>query len=203
MSGQATNFGAWRRLRRSPRRSAYTLIEMVLVVVILGFITLITVRGLGSVLPRNRLQASAREVASTVQSARDQAVLTSRGSSLRFDLDGGVYWIVLPSPTGDVTSLFVKTSDGLEEIGGDALSHRRLHKGVRFADIRAGGDDEVPAGVLSVDISPLGAFPDLVVHLENEQQAVVTLHINGVTGIPAFHDGFKSYEELRPVFLPR
>ena len=188
---------------QAPRHArGYTLVEMLVVLVLLGFIMLISVRKLDSVLPQTRLRASAREFVSAVQAARDQSILVSGSCGFRVAMGRGEYWIVLPT-RGEGRSFFVGTSEGVQEYGRESLSRQRLRTGVQFKSLYVAGEGQIASGTAAIGISPLGAFPDLVAHLENDRGSVVTVKINGVTGVASFHKGYQSYEELQPAFLPR
>ncbi|MDP7132934.1 MAG: prepilin-type N-terminal cleavage/methylation domain-containing protein, partial [Planctomycetota bacterium] len=59
-----------------PTASAgFTLIELSLVVVLLSVFTFLAVRSLDNLLPRHRMEAGARDLAATIRTARDQAIL--------------------------------------------------------------------------------------------------------------------------------
>ena len=188
---------------RHSTEAAFTLIEMLLVLSLLSIITLIAVRELDNLLPRTRLRASSRELASTIQSARDQAILTSRKCGVRFDLDRGEYWIVLPSREALGETYPDSFLGGFEGAGTEALSKHRLRTGVKFSGAQPAGGPLTIAGTVALDISPLGSFSDLVIHLENEQDTEVTLRVNGMTGLPEFYDEYLTYESLNPAFIPR
>lgn len=180
------------------RRSGYTLVEMLVVVLLMGIFVSLAVTRLDNLQPRTRLHAAARELAGTIQTARDQAILTSRHCGLRFDLSHGQYWMVLASPTGETQSFFVESGDEIEEKGREKLSRHRMPRGVRFRDLQPAGASVATSGVLAVEISPLGAFSELLFHLENEEGEIVTLRVNGLTGLPEFYEGEKPYHEFVP-----
>lgn len=71
------------------RRSAFTLIELMLVAVLLGVIAAIAAPRIGAILPRVSLQAAARQVADDVRAAQAYAVDRGRVVYLEYDLDEG------------------------------------------------------------------------------------------------------------------
>jgi len=171
--------------------AGFTLLELSLVVVLLSVFTFLTVRSLDNLLPRHRMEAGARDLAATIRTARDQAILTSRKTGIFFDLDKQQFWILLP-PT-DGSELVDPTQ---EKFGSNTLSTHQLPEGVLFAGIQPVGGDLQENGGMSIEVSPFGAFSDLVIYLTNEEEKELTLKINGMTGLPEFFNGHIVYEDL-------
>ena len=71
------------------RRSAFTLIELMLVAVLLGVIAAIAAPRIGAMLPRVSLQAAARQIADDVRTAQAYAADRGRVVYLEYDLDEG------------------------------------------------------------------------------------------------------------------
>lgn len=174
---------------------------MLVVVLILGLLVGVAVARLDRVRPRARLHAAARELAGTLQTARDQAILTSRRCGLRLDLSRGHYWIVLGSPQGDDRSFFIESRGDIEEAGRSRLSPHELPLGVRIKDVQPSGGPLATSGVLALEISALGVFSDLLIHMQNEEGELVTLRANGLTGLPEFYEGEKFFHEFVPIPL--
>ena len=69
------------------RRSAFTLIELVLVAALLGLIAAIAAPRIGAMLPRVSLQTAARQIADDVRTAQAYAADRGRTVYLEYDLD--------------------------------------------------------------------------------------------------------------------
>jgi len=70
-------------------RRAFTLVEMLLVLAIIGIITAITIPRLGGVIKGSRLKSASRTVIRLGRYARSMAVLHQRPAVIVFDIDGG------------------------------------------------------------------------------------------------------------------
>ena len=183
-----------------PTASAgFTLIELSLVVVLLSVFTFLAVRSLDNLLPRHRMEAGARDLAATIRTARDQAILTSRKTEFFFDMDRQQFWILLP-PTDGSDELVDPTQ---QKFGSNTLSTHQLPEGVSFAGIQPVGGDLQESGGMSIEVSPLGAFSDLIIYLANEEEKELTLMINGMTGLPEFFNGRIVYEDLVASYEPK
>lgn len=190
-------------LRLSYRLRAFSLIELLVVVIILSLILLIAVPRLDSLTPRTRLQAAARELAVTIRQAREQAILTSTHSGLRFDIHRGEYWIVLGKPDEGTNSFFIESSTGLQELGRERLTRRRLPRGVRFLDLEFSRDAIFPSGLVGLEITPMGVFSSCSMHLVNEEDSEVTLRVNGLIGTFNYYDGYQPLDVFEPALTPK
>ena len=79
----------------------------------------------------------------------------------------------------------------------------QLPEGVSFAGIQPVGGDLQESGGMSIEVSPLGAFSDLIIYLANEEEKELTLMINGMTGLPEFFNGRIVYEDLVASYEPK
>lgn len=179
--------------------AGFSLIELSLVVVLLSIFTFLAVQSLDNLLPRHRMEASARDIAATIRTARDQAILTSRKTGLFFDMEKKQFWILLPPEDGS-EPLVDPTK---ERFGSNTLSTHQLAKGVSFSGIQPVGGDLQESGQMSVEVSPFGAFSDLIIYLANEEEKELTLLINGMTGQPEFFNGHINYEDLVAKYEPK
>jgi prepilin-type N-terminal cleavage/methylation domain-containing protein len=78
------------------RRSAFTLIELIAVTVIMATLMAAVVPALDSMVPKYRMRAGARNVASVIEQAQAEAVGKRREYVVAYDLDEHRYWLVLP-----------------------------------------------------------------------------------------------------------
>jgi len=82
------------RRSRLRNRRAFTLIEMLLVIVIIGIITAVTLPQFVKSMHGNRLKSAARTVIGAGRYARSMAVLQQRPMELSFDLDNGSLQVI-------------------------------------------------------------------------------------------------------------
>ena len=83
-----TQFGA---LRRDRRAAGVTLLELLIVLMIMAFVTAVVVPTLGGGVSTSDLKSATREVASGLRYARDQAIAQRVESLLVIDLDARTF----------------------------------------------------------------------------------------------------------------
>jgi prepilin-type N-terminal cleavage/methylation domain-containing protein len=85
-------------------RPGYTLTEMLIVVVMVGMLTLMTLPKFSGLVERNQLSAAREEIAAAVATARAAAVQKGRTATLRFS--GNNMWVtVVTSSAGTTTTI--------------------------------------------------------------------------------------------------
>ena len=85
-------------------RPGYTLTEMLIVVVMVGMLTLMTLPKFSGLVERNKLSAAREEIAAAVATARAAAVQKGRTATLRFSGDN--MWVtVVTSGAGATTTI--------------------------------------------------------------------------------------------------
>ena len=72
------------------RRTAFTLVELLLVLAIIGIVTAVTMPTFVRSLRGNRLRTAARSVAAAGRYARSMAVMRQEDTSMALDLDAGI-----------------------------------------------------------------------------------------------------------------
>jgi type II secretion system protein H len=158
---------------------AFTLIELVVVVAIVGLVLSTVAIRFDSVTQSARLRASAREIASTVGLAHSQAGSTGTAHNIVFDTDNSQYWI---EPEQGVS-------------GRDWLPRKRyLYRDIEFKDIQVGEEVYSERGTLSIGISPLGITSACMVHLQSQEGQELTVEVCPLTGMVRFYDGYQEYE---------
>ena len=84
------------RRRASDLRRAFTLVETMAVMAIVGIILLAVVPAIDNMLPSYRLNGGTRTIASHVELAQSEAIGRRAELIMAYDLDENTYWIVLP-----------------------------------------------------------------------------------------------------------
>src|SRR5689334_23994333 len=84
--------------RAHRRRSGFTLVELVAVVVIVGLIATVTVTRLDFLVPKYRLRGAAREVGSTLGLGKAHAASNGKDVYFEVDLARGTYWLLAAFP---------------------------------------------------------------------------------------------------------
>ena len=139
-------------------RRAFSLLELLLVIAILGMLAAVMLPSLPGALESARLRGSAGEVRATLTLARTLAVSESRSRAVAFDLGRGEYGI-----------------------DGDSRKWA-LPEGIRVAAIRR-GDAAAERGVLRVRFYPDGSADEAEVALSSSGGGTLRVRVDPLTGI--------------------
>jgi prepilin-type N-terminal cleavage/methylation domain-containing protein len=86
-------------------RPGYTLTEMLVVVVMVGALTLITLPKFSGLVERNQLSAAREEIAAAIATARAAAVQKGRTATIRFS--GNTMWVTVVNSGSGTSSTIV------------------------------------------------------------------------------------------------
>jgi len=145
-------------------RRAFTIIELLLVIVIIGIITAITIPNFIKSIRGNRLRAAGRTVVSAGRYARSMAVLQQRAVDLRFDLEAHT-----------ITVLDMK---------------RRLDR-VRVAVVELGADEEDARreGQCVVRYGRNGTCTPYTVRLLDDRDEQLTVRVDALSSVETEREG--------------
>lgn len=182
------------------RRSGFSLIEIMAVMIILGIVLMSVVPALDGLVPTYRLKGAAREIASAIEQAQAEAVGNRREYQLAYDLDTDTYWLVLPpkpkdeekaaeTPEEAARKAALRPQDDLEhglpprdpnapqeeeeattDVEREALTPKGLPTDVVFVSVVV-GEEEKAGGEVRVPFSYLGADGSHIVGLKLENGA--------------------------------
>lgn len=166
---------------RSARRSrlstsaGFTLIEIGLVLLIIGIVIALVVPRFTDQ-SRAALVAQTRKLAAVVRFLQDEAVLNGRVYQLNFDLDRQRYFVT-SAEEGE------SLGGGFQHESGILARDTVLPANVQIADVNVpmvGG--KLSEGVAFAHFYPDGTIDQLVVHLDNGQEAFTLYIPDGFTG---------------------
>ncbi|MCC7013539.1 MAG: prepilin-type N-terminal cleavage/methylation domain-containing protein [Planctomycetes bacterium] len=174
-------------LRTSPR-SAFTLVELMLVVLALAMLSTIVYVSWEALLPRTKLNSAVRELAAVLQETRSDAI--SRGLEFRveyyFEADEEHprgYRVITPFRAGGVGGLAAWDEDRL------ALEWRPLPANIEFRSITINGEVFM-RGRCEVRFDARGSATDHMIQLiQRPYDNVYTIEVQALTGLIQFHDG--------------
>jgi len=178
------------QMRSSRRRRAFTLIELMVVVAILGLMLFVVLPNLDSMLPGARVGGAARTVASTFEFVRSQSVFSGKPYEVQFNLDENWYQVILPEEIDNLRWNELPT-----------MPSQYLPKGVKIRSIQFATGERKEDGVVKIRFSPFGQFDEFVLHVTEKGQGrgdetLWTVHFNPLTGIAEFYDGEKELERI-------
>ena len=176
------------------RDSGFTLLELVLVCVILGVMVGLAATRLDLLVPKYRVRAAAREVASVLRQGKARAAAQGRDIYFEIDLSQGRYWLLAPFPKEDPTADPAKVEGRPMQY--EAVFVRSLPDGVHFIDAIMGDKDKTTSGRARVRLSAFGASSHVILNLVNTDENVVSLKMNGFTGLISYFDEHQDADEL-------
>jgi prepilin-type N-terminal cleavage/methylation domain-containing protein len=110
------------RARGRSRSGAFTLIELLAVLAVLGLTLFFVVPALDNISPGAKLRAQARGIASTIEDVQGKAAETGKEFVMAYDLGRGTYWVILPPPDPPANSTTSGTNPGTTRTTGTQQS---------------------------------------------------------------------------------
>ena len=145
------------------RRAAFSLMEILLVVVIISIAVAVSMPYLSKSIKGNRLRTAGRSVVQLARYARSMAVLNQAECSLKFDPGGSTVTVAGPGIRGESPS-------------------RTLDR-VKIISVTLGGRNEFSGGVTSPVYRRTGRCTPYTVTLQDEDQRTMVIRVDAVGGI--------------------
>ncbi len=182
-----------RRARKGRRDAAFTLIELMVVILLIGVGFSYGLIRLDVLLPRSRLEKAARGIGTTLTRLREMAVFGGRSYYLEYDLDEHRYRIYRPTTEAEQAD---GAPDYLETTWSD------LPDRVRIEDIQYASNERVERGRFEIEFTPEGEVAGHLVHLISDDIAeddrkYFTVELNPITGLVSYEAGKKEYAQVR------
>jgi len=163
------------------RRSGFTLVEMLGVLIVIGLIiTLVTVNW-QAMFPRAQLNSSVRALAAALQGTRSDAIARSSEFRIQYDIDNDRYRVVTPFRFGG--GLAANDDERM------AMEWVDLPDTVRFSRVTIDGED-YDTGIVFVAFDPLGGANGHAIVLHQEVfDNYYTIEVQALTGLIDFYEG--------------
>jgi prepilin-type N-terminal cleavage/methylation domain-containing protein len=171
-------------VRSSNPIAGFTLIELLIVVAILGLVGMIAIPSISNTF-RFSVKSSAREIATLIKDASNQAQITGKVHRIAYDLKNQQYWVESTSENTllksdesikkekeQSRSLFFKEDDtkkngGFRQENLLTKKKRTLAVGVTFTDVYTEqSEDPIKDGMAYTHIFPQGMSEKSLVHLK-------------------------------------
>jgi prepilin-type N-terminal cleavage/methylation domain-containing protein len=177
--------------------AAFTLAELMVVIVIIGLMVGIITMSWQRVLPKEQFISEVRALAERIHGCRSNAISQNDELWMHYDLDNGRYWISIPYELGGGAAAYARfgaDKTGASDSEADALKRTRLFerslgKGIELASVTI-GETIYTDGERFVPFSPIGTTAAHSIVLKQvATEALSTLEVQGLTGLISFHDG--------------
>jgi prepilin-type N-terminal cleavage/methylation domain-containing protein len=177
--------------RRNPSaalRLGFTLIELLGVMVILGLIASIAFVSYEALVPAAILNSAVRELASTLQETRSEAIARSQPFWIEYYFESTPehprgYRVITPFRVGPQGGIAIREDERL------ALPFKPLPENVEFQEIAVNGISQTKGQVV-VRFDPLGTATDhAIVLVQKPYDNVYSIEVQALTGLISFHEG--------------
>jgi prepilin-type N-terminal cleavage/methylation domain-containing protein len=194
-----------RTLRRQSARlaSGFTLIELMVVVVIMGFIAGWTLADYSGITDEQRLHSAVREFVGVYRSARSYAAKERRQSVLQYDMKRRAYRLLV-YPWRDDTGHYVDAAGELldQETEDERVANVKwkfLEKDVFLAEIEAPGasGNEKFEQDYFVEFRQDGTIPPHILHFVSRKGLRMSLEIEEITGTVTVKEGHTAFYSPR------
>jgi hypothetical protein len=173
-------------------------VELLVVVGILSVMLMVGTLSMEWLLPDTRISAAARQLASMIEDARDDAIVNGRVVRIE-------YWLG-DSPRSEQRFRTIRDAlpgqeDDFEELEFDlTLKDLRLPDGVRVQDLVFGDEEPVTEGYQAVAVYPDGTTAAHIIHLYAEEiDAWTSVLVSGLLGEADVQEGRFDPESLPDV----
>ncbi len=175
---------------RTTSRSAFTLVELLLVVMALGLLSTIVYVAWEAVLPRTQLNTAVRELAATLQETRSDAISRGLPFTLEYYFDADEhhprgYRVMTPFRAGGEGGVAAWDEERL------TTPWKPLPANIEFRSITINGI-AFTTGRCEVEFDPRGSASDHSIVLAQkgrDYENLYTVEVQALTGLISFHDG--------------
>jgi len=162
--------------------AGFTLLELIVVIVLIGIMLSFSLPRFHQTLVSDPKTKTSRWLIGTVKSLRQKAMVEQKRYALHVDMDAGMLW----------TSDESMTEEAVYEA---AASGCRIPDGLFLTDVEYPLKDPVRSGKADVFFHPQGFSDPALIHLKDEDSAVLTLSIEPFLSEIGIFDSYRGYEE--------
>lgn len=187
--------------RRNRRVCGFTLVEMLLVIVIIGIVTAVSVPSFVKSMRGNRRRMAARTIVAAGRYARSMAVLHQRTMAITFNLDDATLLIAESGSAKPKEGAFGVAAEAAEDTlspgrafeeapderpstgaGVSPVLNRKLDK-VTIAHVNVDGEDPCLAGVCVVLYQSNGRCIPYEVRIVDDQEGEVVIKVDALASV--------------------
>ena len=162
---------------RNPQSKAFTLIELMVVIVVLGVMMTLVIPLLGNIGDAN-LKRSTRHLTGMIRFLRDEAQAKKTVYRLKFDIQGGKYW-------AEEFTIISKDTAEFKRLQVAMTNEGSLAGQTTFKDVQVGSHLDDPYMLFTPD----GWVEPAFIHLRNSDDKIFTLIVKPLTGDTELREG--------------
>lgn len=165
----------------------FTLLELLLVLIIVSLMFSTLFIALENPLLRGDLKLAGRMIVNEVTRARAEAAYTNKDLALRFNLEKNLMYQVDLKPTAQ---------GGFENQEEILMRSKALPPGVLLMDLVIGAREKIQFGEADVRVFGNGTMDRALIHIRDEDNDVLTLTLNPLTGDVTIQEGYVDERKL-------
>jgi prepilin-type N-terminal cleavage/methylation domain-containing protein len=184
------------------RRSAFTLVELMVVVLLIGIATSVVFMRLDNILPGQRLRSAAVTVIGAADFAKSEARLRQSNVTLTYDLDKQVITVTAPPLP------VVETDENGDEVEPrhvaavmpeepEVLFSETLPDGVQMKTVYYSESRIAYGGAVGADFRPSGAVGEHMVVLKEASGGTMSVYVPALSGSAFVVDNGVTYGQVR------
>lgn len=179
--------GSWNRLSENKglkkNSGGFTLIELSLVIILMGFILSLTIPRIRDTLLTDDFKSTSRKIIGTIKWLRNRAVSENKDFTLMFDFESNSYWF----ESGDMTEL--------ERMAAREQAYV-LPENVRITGILFKDEEEKTTGETSIRFSKQGYIRPSIIHLGAEDGRKFTFVLSPFLGKVKVLEEYLGFEDI-------
>lgn len=169
---------------KQPSSGAFTLVELMVVIVIIGMIGGATVLSLGRMRPKQAFQSAIHRISDALSKTRSEAIARNRPYSIIYNIDNSTYEICSPFIDGGGFAATERGEENLRfdytDLAADGIEIELIH-----ADERNWTSDEI---FMRFDPLGISSYHAIVIR-QPAYDRVSTIEMLPLTGEIRFHEG--------------
>ncbi len=173
--------------RRQGQRDGFTLIELVVVIMILGVLSSVTLPSLQGVSPKYRLRAAARSVSSQIHLVHSLASTIGKQYALHYNLEDRYLWIVLPPGEEDDPDLALEDREHLGRV--------LMPDHVQIERVILPDGSYEDSSQIDVIVDTKTSEGSHIVYLRNEDESLICVKFNALLGIVDYSSEEEEFAE--------
>ena len=164
------------KLSKSFSNQGFTLIEMVVVLVIIGIISVFSVPYFGGFANRTKLDSACHDWIAYANYARSEAATQGVNYRLTCDMDQQSYWLTYESPSTGVAGEYIAPGNSWGQVV-------NIDSSLRMVSIQVDQNQPQTSGVVTLSFTPRGTTNDAVLIFRNYDQDEKQIVLRGITGL--------------------